>query len=292
VQALNILEASRFAAAASYLPQAAALRQIDRLFAGKGIAYAAIKGSAVRELVYNDPALRPAADLDLLVSPEHRLAAAEALVAAGFQYHPQAATASHEASFSRGEAHIDLHWNIFRPGRTRCDMVAPLLAKRQRIGVCWGLSDVDTLFLMLTHPVIVNYACSPNLALCRVVDFIRWVERRAVDWDAVAERLEQAGLKTAAWVLLRWFSLLGVAVDEPFIAKLRPGQLRARYLEYWLEHDLPTRWLTRRPWLIQLGLTLPIHDCPSDAARALRGWLQARREQHRDPFAFLSSTPR
>lgn len=285
--ALDALRLSRFAAAAQYLSQNAALRQIDQLFESQGIAYAATKGSHIREMVYADPSLRPACDIDILVSAGQRVAAAEALVGAGFQYHPEPDTVSHEASFAKGKVHIDLHWNIFRPGRTRFDMTDSLIARRSRIDGFWGLGDTDAAFLMLTHPMFVKYVCSPAMAVCCVADFILWTERRGVDWDALATRLREAGLQTAAWTVLRWFAMLGVAAPEAFVAQVKPGEARARYLNYWLEHDLPTKWLSRRPLLIQLGMTLPAHDRPADAWRAMRGWLRAYIGRHDDPFAHL-----
>ncbi|WP_413860482.1 nucleotidyltransferase family protein [Candidatus Aalborgicola defluviihabitans] len=58
---------TRMAAVAGYLPQRAALDQLDKRFAGKGIPYVVIKGVYVRECVYPDPTLRPATDIDVLV---------------------------------------------------------------------------------------------------------------------------------------------------------------------------------------------------------------------------------
>ncbi len=284
---LEALKASRFVATAHYLPQIAALRQIDSLFEAKGIAYAAIKGTHVRELVYDDPALRPACDIDILISARQRVAAAEALVEAGFHYHPKPDSVSHEAAFTKGVVDIDLHWDTFRPGRSRVDMTDAFIARRSRVGGFWGLGDTDATFLMLTHPAFSKYVCSPNMGLHRVVDFVRWAERRAVDWGAVAALLDEAGLKTAAWTVLRWFAMLGVGVPDAFVAQIKPGRARARYLDYWLEHDLPTRWLLQRPLLIQLGMTLFLHDGPFDACRAVRGRLRAYLSRHRDPFAHL-----
>jgi hypothetical protein len=125
------------------------------------------------------------------------------------------------------------------------------------------------------------------MALCRVVDFILWTERRGADWDAVAARLRAAGLQTAAWTVLRWFAMLGVAAPEAFVARIKPGKARARYLGYWLAHDLPTKWFWRRRLLIQFGLTLFFHDRPADACRAMSGWLRAYLGRRRDPFAHL-----
>jgi len=284
---IDALKRERFAEAAFYLCQKSALLELDRLFASEGIIYAAMKGAHVRELVYADAALRPATDIDILISPDQREAAARALMGAGFELHADAENISHEANFTRGSQTIDLHWDILRPGRTRIAMAQPMLSRRQRIDDFWGLDDTDTVFLMLVHPAFAKYVCSPNMGLIRVVDFILWLRRRPVDWDAVAARLHDTGLKAAAWAVLQWFAMLlepkRVPMPGTFIEGIYPGPLRARYLTYWLRNDLPTRWLDN-PLLIQLGFTLPLHDRVSDAQRAMTGLMRARRTRGSDPL--------
>jgi hypothetical protein len=271
-----------------YLPQIAALRLIDQLFESKGIAYAAIKGSHVRELVYAaDPSLRPACDIDILVPFGQRLIAAQALAEVGFRYCPEPKSINYEADLSQNGVHVDLHWNLFRDGRSRIDFMDSFIAHRSRMDGFWGLSDTDAMFLMLTHPAFSKYICTPKMGLSRVVDFMRWVELRKVDWDAVAMLLDNAGLKTAAWAILSWFAMLGVALPDVFERRVQPSNIRARYIFYWLEQDLPTKWLFKRKLFIQFGLTLFFHDRFSDACRATCRWLCAYLVRHRDPFAHL-----
>lgn len=290
---LDPLRQARFSETALYLAQKSALRELDRLFGSQNIVYAVIKGAHVRERVYAEPALRPAADIDMLISLDQREAAASALIGAGFGLHAVAENISHEATFTRGPVDIDLHWDISRPGRTRIEVVNLLLARRQRVDDFWGLDDSDAVFLMLTHPAFAKYVCSPNMGLNRVVDFILWMNKRNVDWDAVADMLEDTGLNTAAWTVLKWFSMLlepkNLPVPGGFIARISPGWVRSRYLTYWLKHDLPTRWL-QKPLLIQLGFTLFLHDRPSDAWHAISGWMRARRRQNSDPLLRMRQT--
>jgi hypothetical protein len=279
------LRQARMAAAVGYLAQRAALDHLDSAFEAEGIPYLAMKGTHVRECVYPDPALRPASDIDLLIAPADRRRAARVLQGAGYTVHAEPANISHEATFSQGAADIDLHWSILRPGRTRVELTAELLARRQRTNGVWGLSDPDTLFLMLTHPAFAKYVCSPNMGLARVADFLLWIQRRPLDWPAVLHLLERAGLRTAAWTMLSWFRMLAPAdaqatLDAPR-ETLRPGRLRAAYLRQWLARDLPTRWLAR-PLLIQFGFTLPLHDRPGDVLHALDGLHEARRNRARD----------
>ena len=284
-ETVEALRSARMVAAAAYLRQTAALAHLDALFTAQGIGYLVMKGVFVRECVHPDPALRPAGDIDILISPNDRRRAASALLDSGYAVNALPENLSHEATFSRGQVDIDLHWHILRPGHTRSDMTDCLLARRQQVHGVWGLSDGDALFVMLTHPAFAKYVCSPNMGLGRVADFLLWMQRRMVDWPAVLQMLDAQGLKTAAWTTLTWFQMLAQseaarAMDE-WLATLRPGYRRAGFLRAWLTHDLPSRWL-ERPLLIQLGFILPLHDRPADALRALRAVWQARQNRLRD----------
>ena len=97
--------------------------------------------------------------------------------------------------------------------------------------------------------------------------------------------LERSGLKTAAWTMLNWFHGLAApdtqGLLDRWVASVRPGRLRAAYLHQWLERDLPSRWLDR-PFLIQFGFTLALHDRPGDLLHALAGLRRALRNRGRD----------
>lgn len=280
----DALQQARIDAAARYLAQRTALARVDALFASAGIRHVVMKGAQVRECVYPDPALRPAADIDLLIAAEDRRRAAHALLDAGFSVNADPANVSHEAGFTAGAATLDLHWHLLRPGRTRTDMTAELLERRQRCNDIWGLSDADVLFVMLTHPAFTKYVSSPNMGLSQVADFLFWIGNRATDWPVVRQRLDHAGLKAAAWTLLRWYRMLAPApasAPDAWADDLLPGRWRRSYLACWLAHDLPGRWLDR-PWRIQLGFTLFMHDRMTDAGRAISGWLKSRLRQQQD----------
>jgi hypothetical protein len=282
---LDALKSIRLSETMLYMAQSTAMKDLDSLFESKGIAYALIKGAHVREVVYDDPALRSAGDIDVLVSPAQRKIAVHALIDAGYTLHANPENISHEATLTRGDVAIDLHWDVLRPGRTRIPMAEELLSRRQRQRTHWGLSDTDTVFLMLTHPAFAKYVCSPNMGLNRVFDLVLWLRRCPADWDSLGTLLARSGLNTAAWTMLQWVDMLqarpAVEIPAGFLAQLRPGTLRGGYLRFWLRHDLPTRWLDRG-LLIQIFFTLFLHDRPSDAWRAMSGWLRSRRMRHTD----------
>ena len=284
------LRAKRFGDAALYAVQRSCLTQVDVLFSNAGIAYAVIKGAHVRELVYEDPAVRPASDIDVLIAPADREAAARLLIDAGYTMDAKAQNISHEATFSKEPVHIDLHWDILRPGRTRIPMTGPMLARRSRTKDFFSLEDSDAVFLMLVHPAFNKYVSSPNAVLPSIADFLSWSSTRPVDWATVKTRLGAAGVTTSAWAVLSWWSLLlerdlpGVPPD--FIGQLKPGHLRQRYLLQWLDRDLPSR-LFEMSFLIKSGFTLFLHDRPADAVRAVTGLARARQQQQTDPLMRL-----
>lgn len=287
---MECLRHKRFSDSALYAIQKACLTHVDTAFTQAGIAYAVIKGAHVRELIYADPALRPASDIDVLVAPSDRLAAARALIGAGFVMDADTANISHEATFSQGPAHIDLHWDILRPGRTRIGMAAPMLARRVKTNDFFTLQDDDAVFLMLVHPAFAKYVSSPHAALTSVADFLCWTATRDVDWASVSEKLKSAGVTTSAWTVLSWWAML-IGKELPnvppgFIDRLRPGRLRSFYLRQWIARDLPSRWIDRS-LLIQAGFTLFLHDRPSDAVRAIAGLARARVNADADPLVQL-----
>jgi putative nucleotidyltransferase-like protein len=286
---LKGLQEARLAAAARYLAQQDAIHALDRVFESAGIRYAVMKGAAIRERIHADPSIMLANDIDVLVAPADRVAATALLAGAGFKVHLDPANISHEILLHSDSAEIDLHWNILRPGRTRMDVTAELLSRRVRVNGFWTLSDTDSTFLMLIHPVFSKYICSPHMGLARVMGFLLWLTKAQPYWPRVLEMLGRAGLKTAAWAMLGWYLALAPDSLRPFLSEwrdsVRPGLLRAAYLDLWLRHNLPSR-LIGYPPAIQFGLTAFLHDHPSDALIAYRGWHRARRNRDHDANAF------
>lgn len=279
----------RLNAAMVYLGQRSAQLEIDELFARKGIAYAVFKGGGIRELVYDDPSLRPCCDIDILVAPEQRSEAARVLVDAGYRLALEPAVISHEVTLSKDVVAIDLHWGLLRPGRTPASLTTQMLERRQQNRGRWILSDGDALFVMLVHPAFSKHLSASQMGLHRIADIVLWLQRRDVDWRALYEQLDACGLKTAAWTILSLVRLLSPATFAPVVGgaieSLQPGRLRTAYLNSWLRGDLSAR-LTHVHAARLLGLSLWLHDQPADAWRALRGWQQSRRTRETDSLVF------
>lgn len=274
----------RLQAARTYMLQNKALTEIDALFERDGVPYAVMKGVGARERLYDDPSVRPSSDIDLLVSADRRVEAIRVLQSAGFQLKLDPGVVSHEAALWRADAAVDLHWDIFRPGRTRIPVVDGMLSRRRREHHRWVLHDDDALFVTLVHAAISKHVTSP-MGLQRVADIARWWLRISVDWAPVHRQLAACGLKTAAWAVLTWVRLLAPAgfapVIDQAIASLRPGPIRRAYLGLWIRHELPAR-LSGMHRVRLLLFSLVLHDRPSDVRHAIVVWRRARASAQED----------
>jgi len=291
-EAAEIFKAEHRHVIARNMLQRAVLTEALRALDSVAIQYAVFKGAHLRNWLYSEPSLRPSSDVDILVLPADRVSAVNALLAANFSSSADPASISHELTLLRHGVAIDLHWHVSRPGRLRHEITRELMDRRRLSCGFWTLSEADEVFLMLMHPAFTKYVSSPNMPLIRVVDFLYAVRDHAIDWDAVAALLEHCGVKTAGWCMLTWYQMLhplAGAVPASFLSRLAPGRLRAWYLRLWLRKDWPTR-LFRCPILIQMGLTLCLHDKLSDVGRALVSIIRARRMGRRDELMALART--
>ena len=244
-----------------------------------------IKGAASRLCLYDNPAIRACHDLDLLVRPDDRVRAASALAGAGFSLRPDPDNISRELVLSRGPVDVDLHWGLLREGRLRSDLTAAMLDRRRREAGLWMLDADDTLFVLLVHPVFAKHLAGWGMGLHRVVDVMLWLRTQPFDWPVVLGRLDEAGVRTAAWATLRWVQML-TEPDAPeelaaMLADLRPGPLRRAWLDHWLRRDLSER-LSRLHWARLLAFSLFLHDTPRDSLRALAGRYRAHRRRSAD----------
>ena len=280
---------SRLMAEALYLAQCRAMHEVDEALEHSGIEYAVIKGAANRELLYENPAIRACWDIDLLVRRADRVAAAAALVGAGYRIDAKALNISHELTLSRGMVDIDLHWGILREGRLKTDLVADMLRQRRRAKEQWILNAEDGFFIMLVHPAFAKHLGGWEMGLHRVMDTMALLRTQELNWHAVRARLELNGVKTGAWATLRWVELVSfpsrsASVSE-MLADLSPGPLRRAYLDRWLLNDWTGRMAAiHRARLLCFSAFL--HDTLRDSARAFSGRWQAHKNSEADLSAF------
>lgn len=275
--AANANKARQFAMAA--LLRDVVMHESAAALDAAGIEYTFFKGAhTARWLWHENPALRPAADVDLLINPQSVKAADAALSAASAQIIWLAETASYEFTALMRGVEVDVHWHVLRAARLRQPLSGELLRRRIRVGKIWTLCPSDAAFIMLVHPAFTKYVCSPYVKLIRVLDFARAARSGEVDWQHVVALCERNGVKAAAWTTLTWMRsiLPTLAVPESVDHRLAPGRTRQRYLSLWLDLNLPTR-LIQVPQLTAAAFTLPMHDTWNDAARAMAAIVRTRR---------------
>jgi hypothetical protein len=252
------------------LPQQRLMAEAHRLLANAGIDYFFAKGAHLRHVIYENPLERSAIDIDLFVKEADRDRAIEAFAKAEFETRPLAETISHELKLTRHNGDIDLHWHLFRPGRTRPGLMDWLFSRRERFGEFLGLDDTASLFVMLVHPAITKYLLSPTSMLIHQVDQARLIERGQVDWDVLESTLAQSGARTAAWTSLYVLRMLGgISAPNDLEDKLSPGRFHRWYLQQWIERAWISRWFEKR-WLVAGFFSLALQDSALDAIAALR----------------------
>lgn len=266
----------RFGGTAAYLMQKHTLDRVASMLGGSTVPYAIFKGAQIRERVYADPAVRPLSDIDVLVPEKRCIDAIRALTAAGMELRVSPGNLSHEVTLQDGAVSVDLHWSIFRPGRSRVELAAPLLERRCEQDGIWMLDDTASLLVMLVHPAFAKHVNGREARLVRLVDLDRMIRLRDPDWDWVLRVIDRASLRTAAWSTLYWLrTFLGTPLPDQVRARLRPGSIHRAYLCGWIDHNLPAR-LEGVPLLVQIAFTLALYDRFTDAVRAVAALGRAR----------------
>ena len=274
---LAVLRRERIASAALYLAQQNAVLEIQNTFDQASISSAVFKGAHLRELVYTEPSLRTACDVDVLVARADRVKAIKLLVACGYDLVQKPISISHEVSLNKGMVSIDLHWDILRPGRTKTPMTDEIISTSKCYESYSGTNDVMTVFLMLVHPTITKYCNGRDSPIVLLLDLALWIDQRSIEWLALQKLLDRSGLKTAAWAMSQWLQLITrVKFPDQFIKFVQPGGIRARYLQKWISDNYSTR-LEKYPSMLATGFTLPCHDNPVDALKFVHSAVQARR---------------
>jgi len=275
------LRRDRQDAAGHYLLQRQTAAKVCKCLTAHGIPHAVFKGVAVRERLYAVPCLRPADDVDLLIPSARRDAAISALIEDGFRLISDRRTVSHEVSLTSALGMVDLHWALFRPGRSRVELAPLLLETAHPRGMLSVLSSDADLLVMLVHPAFTKYVNGRASRLIRVVDLDRTLRSTQPDWDWILPLIGAAGLRTAAWAVLYWQrALMDTPVDPTVLCFLEPGTRQRRYLESWIDRRLTAR-LDVVPGLVQWAFTLALHERPADVLRVVVQLGKARREAGR-----------
>jgi hypothetical protein len=201
-----------------------------------------LKGAALVETVYPDPAQREMLDLDILVPPERIACATQALVPLGYRPLPspdapprislQLEPHEHHGPALVGEEHlvaVELHHHITISGegsRFELDEMWER-ARPAPFGPHLLPSPEDLLLHVSLHFTRNRMGGSYRQrqtggALGQICDVARIVERESVRWDALAESARRYRLEARVFLALFAARELGVPVPHAALAELQP----------------------------------------------------------------------
>ena len=268
------------------------LGRLLRRFDGEGLPVIPLKGPALGETLYPDPALRPSSDLDLLIRPETLLPVDGLLRSLGYRRLPDAHSWDFDIAYDRATLYegpsgvrVDLHWGLLsdpryawneREGLTVWDRAVRIrVAGEAALGLC-----PEDLLLYLALHLAVHHGLAGLLwywDLSLVID--RW--GGTLDWRAVIERASRWRVRAALYFALLGLELFfGTAAPASVMARIKPRGPRAAAIE-WL---LRRRGAQRRSQLEHL-IALLLADRGRDLLAPLRyvlcpppAWVRARYE--------------
>ena len=219
-----------------------------RHFGAAGVPVIPLKGLALGETLYPDPALRPSSDLDLLVRPETLLPVDELLRSLGYRRLPDAHSWDFDIAYDRATLYqgpsgvrVDLHWGLLSDPRYTWNEREGLTVWHRAVRIrvageeALGLSPEDLLLYLALH-LAVHHGLRGLLwywDLFLVIE--RWGCR--LDWQAVIERAFRWRVRAALYFALAGLELFfGTAAPALVMARVRPRGLRAAAIGYLLRH--------------------------------------------------------
>jgi hypothetical protein len=179
------------------------LREAAAVLGRQQIAVIPLKGVFFQRVLYADPAQRFSSDVDLLVLPEQFQRAAAALLAAGFRSQ-KVGRSLIEAAFSspRGLA-VDLHCQLFGPGRFRLSAQAVFERARpdeQLFGVPLLVADPYDMAAHLIGKLVTDHVSAD--AQQRIAELLLLIDRYGLEPERLARHAGACGLGRAARYVL------------------------------------------------------------------------------------------
>lgn len=255
---------------ASQLVAEAVYQLVTRVLAVRGIGHLLLKGPHLGAIAYAEPWQRDYGDLDVLVRPGDFHNALAALADGGFSLPapPAGREATIGAYYNRGllAPHgwlVELHRAFSGYELFRIDYDA-LFARAVpfRFGQteARGLALEDLLLHLVVHAAKSHFR---GIAPKHVQDVALLAALHTVSWAIFLTRAEEAGGRTASWVLLSAaVRIHGAAVPEDVLRRLRPARARRWWLGLWLTWErFPLfRWQHLPVWLGRLLVAPAIVD--------------------------------
>lgn len=209
------------------------LSQVQHALDEEGLPFLLFKGMSYLGTLYDDPALRPMEDMDLLIHPRDLTRVTELLLAMGFSLSPEEHPCAKLFVHYDKRVYLDLHYQISWPGMTSIQTQEIFeRARPQGEGTPLFPSPVDQ-FLLHTH-----HQCKHQL-FPRYVPLLSFVELDAL-WQQVREQWPQMLEQAQRWHMAGFVESSLLCIDALYTEPLDPP-LRASLLKSWA-----TRWV-RQP---------------------------------------------
>ncbi len=229
----------------------AELRLVLEALQAEGIDVILLKGAALAQTVYPNPALRPMIDLDILVSSRDVFEVKPVLEKIGYGLQPSPAgyplifdqRFGGELEFLKNEAPfptlLDVHWHMtiieWYRHSTGIDMDAIWAAARPLVieGVpALQLSPEDTLIHLCLHPAVQHGYTFPVIAYVDI-DWVVDSYAGDLDWELLVSRVSRFRVKTAVYFGLCFTrELLATPVPPAVLEALRPSGYRSKMVRW------------------------------------------------------------
>jgi len=233
---LAVLERAYLDNAARNLRLSESVREISAALAAAAIPAILLKGAALIESVYPDPALREMVDLDLLVATEQLDAAGDALAAVGLR--PRLAARTERWTRAWMRAHhihdaalvsedrvvaVELHRHVAPDDQAASFDVADIW-RRRRVSRRGGhlLPSPEDLLLHVCIHFSRDRRRRSDGALGQICDIARILATEDIDWSLLADIVRAYRLRTSVFLALFAARELGVAIPEQAIDALGP----------------------------------------------------------------------
>jgi Uncharacterised nucleotidyltransferase len=270
-------------------------RELSRLleaFRREGTPVIPLKGPALAEMLYPQPALRPCTDLDLLIQREALITVDGILQRRGYRRRADGHSWSFDVAYDRatvyerpGGVRVDLHWSLLgdprfvwleAEGLEIWDRAIKIqVAGETALGLC-----PEDLVLYLAVHLAVHHGLAGLLWYWDLARLIGHFGER-LDWQTVVARASAWRARTALYfALLGCERFFGVSAPPAVMAQLRARGLRAAALR-WLVFHREAAALNRLEHVVALLLVDRTRDVVVAATRGLfpsPTWLRARYE--------------
>ena len=245
--------------------------RVLKFFEEKGILVVALKGLVLAELVYRNVALRPMADVDLLIQKRTLPEIMKILFKLGFKIQPQEKRVTvkymnelHLVKHQENLKHlpsliINIHWDLTAPARfkgaTKINTQQMILKARPG-KVAYSnilvMAPEDQILWVIYHATF-QHPFIGLLQLCDVAELIKLKENE-LDWQVLVKTSKNGRIATATYYFLSSSKkLLGAPISDWVLKVLTPNLLKRHLLNILLvksgfltqcpTHSVPSRYL-------------------------------------------------